>query len=94
MYECQICDEEHDVYMVHDEVFYPIVPEGKGHMCIECLEGQLGRRLDPTDFTSAPCNFITKNPLIVSRASYFDDCIEVDFSWYQIRSHFDCLYGE
>jgi len=68
--------------MVHDEIFHTIVPEGKGHMCIECLEGQLGRRLNPADFTNAPCNYITDTPIIRSRASYFDDSVAVDFTWY------------
>jgi len=47
----------HEYYMVHDEVWSQAGMPPEGFLCIGCLELRLGRRLSPSDFTSAPCNW-------------------------------------
>jgi hypothetical protein len=45
-----------EYYMVTDEVWGQACPEGKGMLCIGCLEARLGRELTARDFTDAPVN--------------------------------------
>jgi hypothetical protein len=62
-----------EYYMVHDTVWQHeagMKPNGGGMLCIECLEGRIGRRLTSADFIDAPCNFETSenySPLLQSR---------------------------
>ena len=45
-----------EYYMLTDEVWDQACPEGKGMLCIGCLEARLGRELTARDFTDAPVN--------------------------------------
>lgn len=49
-----------EYYMVNDEVWYTAVPEGKGMLCIGCLESRLGRSLNQNDFTDALINSVNE----------------------------------
>jgi hypothetical protein len=45
-----------EYYMVTDEAWLSANPLEDGMLCIGCLEGRLGRRLTPEDFTRCPLN--------------------------------------
>jgi len=45
-----------EYYMVKSPVWRQVVPDGRGFLCIGCLETRLGRQLTLTDFTDAPVN--------------------------------------
>lgn len=60
-FQCIDCDvstfHNHEYYMVHDHIWLSVVERiDSGMLCIGCLEGRLGRRLTPADFTDAPVN--------------------------------------
>jgi hypothetical protein len=42
-------------YMVKDEIWDAVGP-GEGFLCIGCMEGRMGRRLNADDFIDAPVN--------------------------------------
>ena len=51
-------------YMVRDSVWEAagmrngsVMHSGRGILCLGCLEGRLGRRLEPRDLTDAPVNW-------------------------------------
>src|SRR5687767_6852886 len=48
--------ESNDYYMVHDSVWYAAVPDGRGMLCIICLEKRIGRSLTAADFPDVPAN--------------------------------------
>ena len=41
-------------YTVRREVWLAAVPEGRGELCIDCLEARLGRKLVSDDFVRTP----------------------------------------
>jgi hypothetical protein len=41
-------------YRVHNHVWQRAVPEGRGRLCLHCLEKPLGRPLDDADFELTP----------------------------------------
>ncbi|MGH3723371.1 MAG: hypothetical protein ACRDUS_04495 [Mycobacterium sp.] len=45
-----------EYYMIHDDLWLKINPDGAGHLCIACTESRLGRHLIRADFTDAPVN--------------------------------------
>jgi hypothetical protein len=59
-WRCLDCGVDTDAideyYMVHDEVWLQAAPDGKGQLCIGCLEERLGRTLTAADFTIAEVN--------------------------------------
>ncbi|WP_245672667.1 hypothetical protein [Aldersonia kunmingensis] len=59
-WRCLDCGVDTDAideyYMVHDQVWLQAAPDGKGQLCIGCLEARLGRTLSATDFTDAEVN--------------------------------------
>jgi hypothetical protein len=42
----------HEDYGVHDQVWRQAVPDGKGMLCVGCLETRLGRQMTRDDFKS------------------------------------------
>lgn len=59
-FECVDCNKntfQDEYYMVHDELWNKHF-EGKGMLCISCLETRVGRELNADDFTDAPVNNI------------------------------------
>lgn len=58
-FACQDCPEDTlggDYYMVHNELWDRVHPNGAGMLCLSCLEIRAGRRLRLSDFTDAPIN--------------------------------------
>ena len=53
---CFRADKADEWYMVHDALWRQAHPARKGKLCIGCLERRLGRRLEPSDFTTALVN--------------------------------------
>lgn len=56
---CQDCPADTlggDYYMVHDVLWDEVHPNMAGMLCLPCLEQRMGRRLQLSDFTSAPIN--------------------------------------
>jgi hypothetical protein len=49
-------DKADEYFMVHSAIWRQAQPEGRGKLCIGCLEQRLGRRLRPEDFTDATIN--------------------------------------
>lgn len=45
-----------EYYMLTDDVWREANPNGKGMLCIGCVENRLGRELTASDFTDAPIN--------------------------------------
>ena len=49
-----------EYYMLHNELWQEVTAlagtNGSGMVCIECVEGQLGRNLTAADFTDIPLN--------------------------------------
>lgn len=62
-YRCLDCgvntDEIGEDYMVFDGLWRAAHPEGKGRLCVGCLEKRLGRELGPGDFTHVYTNVWT-----------------------------------
>lgn len=56
--ECTPPDESEvwEWYMVHDQVWSDAGMGPHGVLCVGCLEGRLGRRLDRGDFPDLPVN--------------------------------------
>ncbi len=54
---------KHEHYFVNNSVWCEEakMPE-TGMLCVQCLEGRIGRRLEPSDFTDAFINDPRKNP--------------------------------
>jgi hypothetical protein len=52
-----------EYFILRDEVWNAAVPDGHGMLCIGCVETRLHRRLDRTDFVSAPANFFNVKSL-------------------------------
>lgn len=79
--DCNINTGEIDeYYMVHDHVWLYANPGDHGMLCISCLEGRLGRMLQPSDFTDAPVNgdFGNKSARLKERLGYgVEDEVEV-----------------
>jgi len=77
-FECMDCDGNtlhlNEYYMVHDNVWDPVVPESRGMLCIGCLELRLGRLLVASDFTDAPVNhgFTIQSPRLIDRMNSDD----------------------
>jgi hypothetical protein len=69
-----------EYYMVRDEVWLRAMPGKLGMLCVECLEGCLGRKLRPDDFDedwkAATLNVTPHSDLLLARvfghASYFE----------------------
>jgi hypothetical protein len=61
---CLDCDidtiELGDFYGVNDSVWLEAVPDGKGMLCLLCLQVRLGRRLTLADFDTAPINLLPR----------------------------------
>lgn len=61
---CTDCprDTKHEHYFVNNNVWFDEakMPES-GMLCVQCLEGRIGRRLEPSDFTDAFINDPRKN---------------------------------
>lgn len=60
---CQDCMVEtygDNYYMVHNDLWSQVHPNSIGMLCLDCLEGRLGRPLVKTDFTSAPTNYTNR----------------------------------
>jgi hypothetical protein len=58
-FACQDCPQDTlggDYYMVHNELWHRVHPNGAGMLCLPCLEKRVGRRLQISDFTDAPIN--------------------------------------
>jgi hypothetical protein len=57
---CMDCDTNtmdiDEYYMLKFEVWFSIVPEDNGMLCIECVEKRLGRQLTSNDFLSCILN--------------------------------------
>jgi hypothetical protein len=57
---CLDCDldtlELGECYIVRDEVWDSVCEPNGGMLCIGCLEGRLGRRLESSDFKDVPVN--------------------------------------
>ncbi len=55
-------DTRHEHYFVNNSVWFgeAKMPE-TGMLCVQCLEGRIGRRLEPSDFTDAFINDPRKN---------------------------------
>lgn len=45
-----------EYYMVHDDLWLRANPDGRGKLCVGCLESRIGRRLTATDFPESPIN--------------------------------------
>jgi hypothetical protein len=45
-------------YTVHSHVWLQAVPEGRGHLCLHCLEKRLGRPLADDDFVATPFDIL------------------------------------
>lgn len=45
-----------DYYMVHDALWQKANPDSRGMLCLGCLAGRIGRKLQFRDFTQAPIN--------------------------------------
>lgn len=62
---CMDCDVDTfsicEYYMVTNPVWHQAVPDGKGFLCIACLEERLGRELTPEDFPDVAVNDATMN---------------------------------
>lgn len=54
--ECVLCGDDHDCYMVTDELWEKHGPKHHYHICIGCFEERLGRKLVPADFTDCGIN--------------------------------------
>jgi hypothetical protein len=53
-FDCMDCGvstwDTDEFYMVHDELWHAVVPDGEGMLCIGCLATRLNRSLTPADF--------------------------------------------
>ena len=66
-FECLYCGVNtmhiDEYYMIHDDLWHDVTDEvgtnGKGMVCIGCVEDQLGRNLTAADFKNVPLNYIT-----------------------------------
>lgn len=66
-FECLYCGENtmhiNEYYMIHDDLWAEVTAaagtNGKGMVCIGCVEGQLGRNVTVADFKDVPLNSIT-----------------------------------
>jgi hypothetical protein len=61
-YECQCCKIESDfdhMFMLKDDLWKLIAPN-HGSMCFVCAEVKLGRMIEDSDLTDAPCNRVLK----------------------------------
>lgn len=59
-----------EFYFIKTEIWLSVMPSTKGMLCIGCLEGRLGRRLQKDDFTNAFINsvqFSNKSERLLSR---------------------------
>lgn len=59
-----------EYYMVHNELWNKAgmsTEYGTGMLCIGCLEGRLGRNLNPRDFTSYPINKVPGSDRLMQR---------------------------
>ena len=61
--DCQR-NTQYEHYFVKNEVWFAMakMPE-TGMLCVQCLEGRIGRELQPSDFTSAHINNPRKNTM-------------------------------
>jgi len=48
--DAQLCDHEHEPYMVYDEVWRGEAGLDRGTLCIPCRERIIGRKLTSRDF--------------------------------------------
>ncbi len=59
-FDCLDCGvstwETDEFYMVHDHLWLSAVPDGHGMLCIQCLEGRIGRALGHADFLPRQMN--------------------------------------
>lgn len=55
---CMDCGESFEGYMVHPRIWHEATgrQDGKGLLCLTCLEHRLGRTLQPGDFPRLPVN--------------------------------------
>lgn len=54
---CDECLKPHGgLFMVTDEVWSKVMPHGRGHLHLACLEKRLGRPITADDLTPARCN--------------------------------------
>jgi hypothetical protein len=59
-----------EYYMVQDHLWRAVNPKIEGMLCVGCLEKQLGRELNFTDFTLCPvnlCNLFTGSDRLRTR---------------------------
>jgi hypothetical protein len=49
-------DKADEYYMVHNALWLRANPQGKGKLCIGCLETRIGRELTSADFTDCSLN--------------------------------------
>lgn len=55
--DCRVhTGEINEYFMVHDDLWFSVNPDGEGMLCLGCLEARLGRPLAAADFTDAPVN--------------------------------------
>lgn len=45
-------------YMLQDQLWKSIAKPSDKHLCLECVQERLGRKLDKSDFQSLPINYI------------------------------------
>ncbi|MHB8462084.1 MAG: hypothetical protein ACYDA1_05520 [Vulcanimicrobiaceae bacterium] len=53
-------------YMVHDKIWKQSHLR-MGLLCVVCLEARIGRLLQPDDFTAAPINLHSSDPMVLKR---------------------------
>ena len=66
-FECLYCGVNtmhiDEYYMLNDDLWEDVTAlagtNGKGMVCIGCVEGQLGRNVTAADFKDVPLNYIT-----------------------------------
>lgn len=69
-----------EYYMVKDELWESVVPDGEGMLCAGCLCKRLGRKLEPSDFDDVPINYDDTprserlQAMINNRVCKEDDC--------------------
>ena len=53
-WDCKCCGKncdtnKKDYYMIKDDLWEKVYPQTKGMLCMDCLEGKLGRKLTKSD---------------------------------------------
>lgn len=64
-----------EMYMVRRTLWRAVVPDGRGFLCVGCLEERIGRRLDAYDFDALALNLGSrgKSERLRDRLGDFDE---------------------